>query len=100
MAGGNIPPTHAAIELRLTFREGGAFDFHTLFVQIKERLHQAYSIAQETAHRDAAGNIDLANVHLDQLPAYSAVTEIHEHGGTSSTEAANGDLDGLPAYTR
>lgn len=82
VAGGNIPPTHAAIELRFTFREGGAFDFHTLFEQIKERLYQAYTVAQETSQRDAAGNIDLANVHLEQLPAYEAPREVQDEGPT------------------
>lgn len=81
MAGGNIPPTHSAVELRFTFRDGGAFDFHTIFEQIKERLHQAYMVAQETSHRDAAGNIDLANVHLEQLPAYEAAREVVEDDG-------------------
>ncbi|KAJ5042901.1 uncharacterized protein L3040_004292 [Drepanopeziza brunnea f. sp. 'multigermtubi'] len=81
VAGGNIPPTHAAVELRFTFKDGGAFDFHTMFEQIKERLHQAYVVAQETSHRDAAGNIDLANVHLEQLPAYEAPREAPEDDG-------------------
>ncbi|KAH7342936.1 hypothetical protein BKA65DRAFT_526910 [Rhexocercosporidium sp. MPI-PUGE-AT-0058] len=82
VAGGNIPPTHAAIELRFTFREGGAFDFHTIFEQIKERLYQAYTVAQESSQRDAAGNIDLANVHLEQLPAYEAAREVEDDGPT------------------
>ncbi|CZS95975.1 uncharacterized protein RAG0_05453 [Rhynchosporium agropyri] len=78
--GGNIPPTHAGVELRFTFRDGGAFDFHTLFEQIKERLCQAYTVAQENSERDASGNIDLANVHLEQLPAYEANREVEDEG--------------------
>ncbi|KAI9049065.1 hypothetical protein LZ554_006913 [Drepanopeziza brunnea f. sp. 'monogermtubi'] len=81
VAGGNIPPTHAAVELRFTFKDGGAFDFHTMFEQIKERLHQAYVVAQETSRPDATGNIDLANVHLEQLPAYEAPREAPEDDG-------------------
>lgn len=81
VAGGNIPATHAAVELRLTFKDGGTFDFHTLFEQIKDRLHQAYTVAQETSNSDAVGNIDLANVHLEQLPAYEAPRQVPEDDG-------------------
>jgi hypothetical protein len=56
------------VEIRLTFREGGAFDFHTIFEQIKERLYQAYTVARETGQR--GDNVNLANVDLEQLPAY------------------------------
>jgi hypothetical protein len=66
--GGGIPPVHPAVEIRLTFREGGAFDFHTTFEQIKERSHQAYAVARENGQGRAA--VDLATVHLEQLPAY------------------------------
>jgi hypothetical protein len=70
---GGIPAAHPAVEIRLTFREGGAFDFHSTFEQIKERLHQAYSVARESGQGGA--NVDLANVHLDQLPAYEPAQE-------------------------
>ncbi len=76
VAGGGIPPSHAAVELKLTFREGGAFDYHTTFEQIKERLQQAYSVARESGQRGGAGGVDLANVHLEQLPAYEPAREI------------------------
>lgn len=75
VSGGGIPPTHSAVELKFTFREGGAFDYHTTFEQIKERLHQAYSVARESGQR-GAGNVDLANVHLEQLPAYEPAQEV------------------------
>ncbi|KAK2627320.1 hypothetical protein QTJ16_003286 [Diplocarpon rosae] len=81
VAGGNIPPSHGAVELRFTFRDGGAFDFHTIFEPLKERVYQAYTVAQETSQRDPAGNIDLANVHLEQLPAYEAAREVVEEDG-------------------
>lgn len=74
--GGGIPPTHATVEIRLTFREGGAFDFHTTFEQIKERLYQAYSVARESGQGGATAN--LANVHLEQLPAYEAAREVED----------------------
>lgn len=72
--GGGIPPSHAAVELKLTFRDGGAFDYHNIFEQIKERLAHAYAVARETGH--SSGRVDLANVHLEQLPAYEATREV------------------------
>jgi hypothetical protein len=66
VADGGIPPAHSAVELRLTFKEGGAFDFHAKFEEIKERLHQVYTMARE----NGAAGPDLRNVHLEQLPAY------------------------------
>ncbi|EHY60896.1 hypothetical protein ABEF92_005616 [Exophiala dermatitidis] len=73
--GGNIPATHAAIELKLTFKEGGATDFHSKFEQIKERLQQVVSVAREhnltgRPNESFLGNVPLDNVHLDQLPSY------------------------------
>lgn len=73
--GGGIPPSVPAVELRVTFRDGGAFDFHTMFEQIKERLHQAREA------REASGSTqgsELANVHLEQLPAYEPAQEEDE----------------------
>lgn len=69
--GGGIPPTNSALELRLTFREGGAFDFHTTFEQIKERAYQAHMIARESGTAPA-------DVHLEQLPAYEPAREVVE----------------------
>ncbi|KIX05137.1 uncharacterized protein Z518_06009 [Rhinocladiella mackenziei CBS 650.93] len=73
--GGNIPATQASIELKLTFKEGGAPDFHSNFEQIKERLQQVVATAREnnqTGRRQDSflGNVNLDNVHLDQLPSY------------------------------
>jgi hypothetical protein len=79
VSGGGIPAAHTAVELRLTFREGGAFDFHTIFEQIKERLYQAYQVARETGQSTA--QVNLNNVHLDQLPAYQAAEELEEEDG-------------------
>jgi WW domain-binding protein 2 len=72
--GGNIPPTHIAIELKLTFKEGGAPDFHSNLERIKERLQQVVSTARESnltgSRQDGLGGVNLENVHLDQLPSY------------------------------
>jgi WW domain-binding protein 2 len=65
--GGNIPVTPAALELKLTFKEGGAPDFHSNFERVKERLQHVVSAAREN---NLTGQINLENVHLDQLPSY------------------------------
>lgn len=76
VAGGGIPPSLALVDLRMTFREGGAFDYHNVFEQIKERLHQAVQAARDAGRNVSSGaggalNQDvLAGLHLEQLPAY------------------------------
>ncbi|KAJ8064458.1 hypothetical protein OCU04_006796 [Sclerotinia nivalis] len=73
--GGGIPPHCPSVELKMTFREGGAFDFHSCLEQIKERLYQAYSVAREHGGRGTSG-VDLANMDLEQLPAYEPAREV------------------------
>lgn len=73
--GGNLPVTQSAIELKLTFKEGGAPDFHSNFEHIKERLQQVVSIARENnlsqGRQDGfLGDVNLDTVNLDQLPSY------------------------------
>ncbi|KAK8174094.1 hypothetical protein IWX90DRAFT_428779 [Phyllosticta citrichinensis] len=77
--GGNIPPQHSELELKLTFKDGGAYDFATTFGRIKERLQQAVDVARDSGRYTesdslrgpgAFGGVDLEAVHLDQLPAY------------------------------
>jgi hypothetical protein len=74
----------AGVELRLTFKDGGAFDFHTTFERLKERLQQAVDNGVvSAAGLSGAGGGGLAgynlaaSVHLDELPAY----EPESHGG-------------------
>ena len=60
---GGIPGDHSTgLELKLTFKDGGAFDFHSTFEQLREQLHQARQIARDQEPRD--------EVILEQLPAY------------------------------
>ncbi|KAL1627595.1 hypothetical protein SLS56_006316 [Neofusicoccum ribis] len=83
--GGNIPAQHAALELKLTFKDGGAYDFSQGYERIKERLQQAIEVARETGNyhgsTDGSDNgslrtggplagVNMAAVHLEQLPAY------------------------------
>ncbi|OJD40737.1 ww-domain-binding protein [Diplodia corticola] len=83
--GGNIPSQHAALELKLTFKDGGAYDFSQGYERIKERMQQAIEVARESGNYhgsvDGSDNgslrtggplagVDLNTVHLEQLPAY------------------------------
>lgn len=59
----------------MTFKEGGVTDFHSNFERIKERLQQVVSAARENnltgVRQDSfLGDVNLGNVHLDQLPSY------------------------------
>lgn len=67
----------------MVFKDGGAFDFHSNFERIKERLQQAVEIARESGHITGDGSeigagrgggalagINMAGVHLEQLPSY------------------------------
>ncbi|KAA8910231.1 hypothetical protein FN846DRAFT_939523 [Sphaerosporella brunnea] len=62
VASGNIPPCNTAIELKLVFKDAGAFDFSTTFERVKERVAQAV----ENSGSTGSG----AEVHLEDLPAY------------------------------
>ncbi len=70
--GGGISPKHSHVEIKLTFKEGGAFDFHTNFERIKERLHQAVEAARASGIRGAGpiSGVNMDAVHLDELPTY------------------------------
>jgi hypothetical protein len=86
--GGNIPVEHAALELKMTFKDGGAFDFHSIYERIKERLQQAVDVARESGQLVGDGTdigsggggplsgINLALVDLDELPAYEDATSL------------------------
>lgn len=84
--GGGIPTSHPFVELKLTFQDGGAFDFHSIFEQIKERLSQACYVAQETIPH----GIGLTNIDLEPLPAYKPASEV---GG-------NDEIEMSPPYQR
>lgn len=76
--GGGLQPAQAHIEIKLTFKEGGAFDFHTNFERIRERFLQAMEAAcgsNTTGTSSSHGGGPLAGVnmdavHLDELPTY------------------------------
>lgn len=65
----------------MTFKDGGAFDFHSSFEHVKETLSHAVEIARESGHLSGGGvggvgsvGLDLEAVHLEQLPAYEEAT--------------------------
>ncbi|KAI4288454.1 MAG: hypothetical protein L6R35_002283 [Caloplaca aegaea] len=68
--GGNIPAHHAFVKLSMTFKDGGAFDFATIYERIKETAAQAVEVARENGRSQGP---DLADVNLEQLPAYEEV---------------------------
>lgn len=68
VSGGGIPPSLHAVQLKVTFKEGGAFDFQNHFERIKERLQDAMEVSPETTR--GLQNVNLSGVHLEELPAY------------------------------
>ncbi|PTU18270.1 hypothetical protein P175DRAFT_0535184 [Aspergillus ochraceoroseus IBT 24754] len=95
VAGGGIPPSLAAVQLKVTFKEGGAFEFHNQFERIKERLQHAVEISRETGR--GPRNVDMTNVHLDELPAYPGP----QSGASASTHNSSQrdpprDAQGVP----
>ena len=67
----------------MTFKEGGAFDFHSHFERINEQLRQAVDVARENGYTGVGSSnadggrgagplsgVDMAAIHLEQLPAY------------------------------
>lgn len=71
----------------MTFKEGGAFDFHTNFERIKERLEQAVENTGEGA-RGLRG-VDMAAVHLEELPAYEGPSPTEPTAPVSTGDSLN-----------
>jgi WW domain-binding protein 2 len=76
VAGGGIPPNLTHVEIKLTFKEGGAFDFHTNFERIKERFQQAVeaagvsNVTGGSFNQGPVAGVNMDAVHLDELPTY------------------------------
>ncbi|KAI9888550.1 MAG: hypothetical protein M1814_006820 [Vezdaea aestivalis] len=101
VTGGGLPPAHMLYELKLTFKDGGAFDFHSAFERIKE-VH---------TNARANGQSDVAAAPLEQLPAYedsssaplvqqgqvetaSPTSPVVEHGGRGQAAGGAGGAKG------
>lgn len=91
---GGIPPQHSYVEVKLTFKEGGAYDFHRIFEEIKERTAHA----AETA-RAQGRTADLSDVPLEQLPAYAVSVSAAGADALSGSGAAPARGDLLAADT-
>lgn len=98
--GGNIPQEHH-IELKITFKEGGAPEYHSHFERIKERLQQAVESAREsnvTSTRQGLGGVNMDTVHLDELPSYE--NSGHDRVATiPDTVSASAEQQNQPART-
>lgn len=74
--GGGIPtPPGGVVEVKFTFKEGGAFDWHSGYERIRERLQQAAEVSRingdgSGSSRTAMNGVDVQNVNLEDLPAY------------------------------
>ena len=69
VTGGGVPAHCAFVEIKMTFKEGGAFDFHSTFERVRDSLLQAMESAEASGQ-----DFDPEHVHLDQLPAYDEVS--------------------------
>lgn len=103
----------------MTFKDGGAFDFHSRFERIKERLTQAVDVARESGQQAPNGNgsgggrggggdyngVNLDNVNLDELPAYSEMGQtvpvpIAEPPSAAAEASTHATLGAAPAERR
>ena len=85
----------------MTFKDGGAFDFHTHFERIKERLQQVVEQARQggTLTGDALqtgrlGAVNFSNVHLEELPAYEGPAG-SSNNPTNGSNLASSNSQGL-----
>lgn len=94
------------MQLRVTFKEGGAFDFQNHLERIKERLQEAMEVSPETTR--GLRDVNLSSVHLDELPAYEETREgtrapsghsNQEEQGASSSTSRTADTSQDPPYS-
>ncbi|KAL2756011.1 hypothetical protein ACRALDRAFT_1081961 [Sodiomyces alcalophilus JCM 7366] len=60
--GGGVPPDIPRLNLKLTFREGGHYDFYQRFEELKERMEHVRQLQQETGQ--------FINIPDEPLPTY------------------------------
>lgn len=68
VSNGGLPSVASAIELKLVFKDGGAFDFYTIFESVKVRFLQVLENARASGR--VAEGTTMGIVHLEDLPAY------------------------------
>ncbi|GAB7342832.1 hypothetical protein MBLNU457_g0959t1 [Dothideomycetes sp. NU457] len=93
--GGGIPVSNA-VEVKITFKDGGAYDFSSRYERVRERLAQAVETARangmgvgdgsEGGRRgDAMQGVNVDNVHLEELPRYEDAAQsvrVHDTAAT------------------
>ncbi|KAM0806192.1 hypothetical protein BDR22DRAFT_883919 [Usnea florida] len=107
VAGGGIPHPERLLALKLTFKEGGAFDFSTTYERMKETLAQAVDTARASGRPVNGAGVD---ADLEQLPAYEELggaarapvpiqrpTPVGPNGAPRPAPPANNGVVGLGA---
>jgi len=100
--GGGLPSSQSALELKLTFKDGGAYDFQSRYERVRERLQQAVEVARASGvvqgdgadtGRGAGGSaldgVNMGSVHLEELPRYeesSAMRQVEVPAVMASTQ--------------
>lgn len=70
-SGGGIPvPGTGVVEVKFTFKEGGAFDFHTKYERVRERLQQVVETQRMEGGGEGQQRVDVGSVNLEELPRY------------------------------
>ena len=64
--GGGINARHGFVEVKFTFKEGGAYDFANAYEKVKEQVVQQREMANEI------GAVGTGDVTLEPLPVYEA----------------------------
>jgi hypothetical protein len=108
---GGIPtPSGGVVELKFTFKDGGAFDFHGSYDRVRERLQQVIGSLGADGNNAAGSsavlnNANLAAVNLDELPAYqeessgpllSPVSAVTQASAPALHSTASNSSDGGP----
>lgn len=91
----NSQSSSSHIEVKFTFKDGGAYDFHTNFERLKERMVQVVEEARErnlTTNATGGQQVDLSQVHLEDLPAYEAGPGPVPGASAPSNDAPGPDL--------
>lgn len=86
---GGIPPDIARVELKLTFKDGGHYEFVNEFETLKQNLHHYRDIERETGQR--------ISVPDEPLPAYEGPAGSGSGSGTANANAGRLAAENPPA---
>ncbi|RKP10279.1 hypothetical protein THASP1DRAFT_27917 [Thamnocephalis sphaerospora] len=97
--GGGLP---AASELKLRFKEGGAFEFSTIYRQLRDRMAETGELAKELESLPAYSPTDAGSSQAARVSAVPSASSRSETSGSStftpfSLPARPADQQGLPA---